>query len=182
MTACLLVIDIQDDYFPDGARPLHEPDAAADVAASVLASFRGRGETIVHVQHVWDEEDATFMRPGTPGVEINHKVVPLAGEPVVQKAWPNAFRDTGLDAVLRVYAPDELVVMGMMTSMCVDATVRAASDLGYAVTVIADACASPDLEFAGRVVDAPDVQAAFFAALADGYATVTTSAEWLGAA
>jgi nicotinamidase-related amidase len=175
---CLLIIDIQNDYFPGGAYPLVEPEAAARAAAQVLARFRDRGEPVQHVRHVWDEPDATFMRPGTPGVEIHPTVAPIDGEPVLDKQFPNAFRDTGLDQRLGGQGVDELVIVGMMTSMCVDATARAAADLGYAVTVVADACAAPDLEFGGRSVAAADVAAAFLAALADSYAEVTTAAEF----
>lgn len=112
------------------------------------------------------------MRPGTPGVEIHPAVTPAAGEPLISKAYPNAFRETSLDETLTSLGIDAVVVAGMMTSMCVDASVRAAFDLGYDVTVVADACAAPDLEFDGRAVAGPDVQTAFLAALADGYATV----------
>jgi nicotinamidase-related amidase len=79
---------------------------------------------------------------------------------------------TDLEQRLRSSAIDHLVVAGMMTSMCVDATVRAAVDLGFAVTVIGDACAAPDLEHAGVHVPGEQVHTAFIAALADGYADV----------
>ncbi|QKE82745.1 cysteine hydrolase family protein [Arthrobacter sp. NEB 688] len=177
MTTALLLIDIQDDYFPGGAFPLVGPDKAAEHAADVLGRFRAAGHPVVHVQHVWDDPEADFFRPGTPGVEIHHRVAPQDGEPVVQKAFPNAFRDTDLRAMLDGLGVDSLVVAGMMTSLCVDATVRAAADLGLTVTVVADACAAPDLEFGGRTVVAADVHAAFLAALADSYATVTTAGD-----
>jgi nicotinamidase-related amidase len=183
MTRCLLIIDIQNDYFPGGAYPLHEPDAAASAAATMLRRFRADGQPVIHVQHIWDADDATFMRPGTPGVEIHPSVAPIDGEPVVSKAHPNAFRETSLARLLGELLGDkrvdELVVAGMMTSMCVDATVRAAADLEFSVTVVADACAAPDLEYAGRTVAAADVHAAFLAALADSYATVTTASQLL---
>jgi nicotinamidase-related amidase len=67
--------------------------------------------------------------------------------------------------------------MGMMSSMCVDATARAASDLGFDVTVVHDACAAPDLEFGGVEVAGASVHAAFMAALADGYAKVVSADE-----
>lgn len=129
-----------------------------------------------HVQHVWDEADAPFMRPGTPGIEINAAVAPAAGEIVIQKAFPNAFRETSLLRDLHAVDPGELVVVGMMTSMCVDATVRAAADLGFQTVVAHDACATCDLAFEGRVVPAADVHAAFLAALGDGYARVAPAA------
>ena len=69
----------------------------------------------------------------------------------------------------------ELVVMGMMTSMCVDSTVRAASERGFEVLVVHDACAAPDLTFGDVKVGGAEVHAAFMAAIADGFAEVRTS-------
>ena len=89
----------------------------------------------------------------------------------------NLTLDTTLNAVLHDAGVDELVVCGMMTSMCVDATVRAAADLGYTCTVAHDACATLDLEFGGRTIPAVDVHGAFLAALADGYAAVTSTGD-----
>ena len=163
MTRALIVVDIQNDYFPGGAYPLAGPEEAAAQARLLLDAFRDSGETIVHMQHVWDAPDAAFMRPGTEGIEIHELVAPADGEMVLQKTHPNSFLDTGLESFLRNRRRhvDTLVVCGMMTSMCVDATVRAAADLG----------------FGGREVAAADVHAAFLAALAGGYARVASAAE-----
>ena len=177
MTRALIVVDIQNDYFPGGAHPLEGPEAAAGQARHLLDAFRGSGEPVVHLQHVWDAPDAAFMRPGTTGVEIHPLVAPVGGEPVLQKAHPNGFLDTSLEDTLRGLEVDSVVVCGMMTSMCVDATVRAAVDLGFDTSVAHDACATCDLEFAGRTVPAADVHAAFLAALADGYARVAPTDE-----
>ena len=172
MTRLLLLIDIQRDYFPGGRHPLVEPDAAADAAARLLAAFRTAHEPVVHVQHVWDAPDAAFFAPGTPGVEIDPRVAPDGDERVIAKARPNAFRGTSLGSLLRAVDPAEVVVAGMMSSMCIDATVRAASDLGMRVAVAHDACAAPDLEFGGLAVPGAHVHAAFMAALGS-YARVT---------
>jgi nicotinamidase-related amidase len=172
MARALLLIDIQRDYFPGGAYPLVGSDAAAEAAATVLARFRRDDTPVLHVQHLWDAPDAAYMRPGTTGVAHDSRVAPNDGEPVVVKEEPNAFLGTDLEERLRTLAIDELVVAGMMTSMCVDATVRAAADLGFAVTVVGDGCAAPDLAHDGVAVPGAQVHAAFLAALADGYATV----------
>jgi nicotinamidase-related amidase len=179
MARALLIIDIQRDYFPGGAYPLVEPDRAAQNARRLLDAFRAAGEPILHLQHVWDAPDATFMRPGTDGVEIHPHVEPAEGEPVLEKAAPNGFIGTSLERDLRTAGVDELVVAGMMSSMCVDATVRAGADLGFAMTVVHDACAAPDLTFGDRTVDGATVHAAFMAALADGYGTVISAGEAL---
>ena len=172
MSRALLLIDIQRDYFPDGRHPLVGSDLAAEAASSVLAGFRARSEPVVHVQHSWDEPDAAYLKPGTPGFAHDDRVTPADDEPVVVKQAPNAFVGTDLEQRLRREGIEQLVVAGMMTSMCVDATVRAAVDLGFEVTVVGDACAAPDLEHGGVQVPGEQVHAAFLAALADGYAEV----------
>ena len=179
MARALLIIDIQRDYFPGGAYPLVEPERAAGNARRLLDAFREGGEKILHLQHVWDAPDATFMRPGTDGVEIHPDVAPAEGEPVLEKTEPNGFLGTSLEDDLRTAGVDELVVAGMMSSMCVDATVRAGADLGFSMTVVHDACAAPDLTFGDRTVDGAAVHAAFMAALADGYGTVISAGEAL---
>ena len=172
-----MIIDIQNDYFSGGRSELVGADAAAARAAEVLAGFRERGERVVHLQHVWDAPDAEFFAPGTSGVEINPVVAPAGDEAVVQKAFPNGFQHTDLEQRLRGADADQLVLCGMMTSMCVDATVRAAVDLGFECTVVYDACATKDLRFDGRAVAATDVHAAFLAALGDGYAALTSASD-----
>ena len=180
MGRALVLVDIQRDYFPGGAHPLVAPEAAAGAARRVLDAFRASGEPVVHIRHVWDDEEATFMRPETEGVEIHPDVAPAERELVITKEFPNSFRETALEDELRARGVDSLVLCGMMTSMCVDATVRAAVDLGFDTTVVHDACATCDLQFDGRSVPAAAVQSAFLAALGDGYAAVVSSDEITG--
>ena len=174
--SALLLIDIQNDYFPGGTMALAEPEAAGRTAAVLLARFRAAGRPVVHIRHEAAHPGATFFLPGTPGADIHACVAPLPGETVILKHWPNSFRDTGLGEALAACGVKRLAVAGMMTHMCVDATVRAAFDLGYAVTVAADACATRDLVYAGRAVAPADVQAAFLAALGAVYAEVVATA------
>lgn len=172
MPDTLILIDIQRDYFPGGRFPLVGPEAAAERAAALLGAFRDRGLPVIHVRHESLEADAGFLAAGTEGAQLHPAVAPADDEIVVVKHHPNAFLETDLEGHLA--AGSSLVVAGMMTSMCVDATVRAASDLGYSVTVAGDACAAPDLEYAGTRVAGPDVHAAFLAALGSAYAEVRT--------
>jgi nicotinamidase-related amidase len=176
----LVIVDFQKDYFPGGAHPLVAPEAAARAARRVLDAFRASGDSVVHVRHIWDEKAATFMRPDTEGVEIHPELAPAEGELMITKEYPNSFRETPLEDELRARGVGSLVVCGMMTSMCVDATVRAAVDLGFDTTVVHDACATCDLQFDGRRVPALEVHSAFLAALGDGYAAVVSSDEIAG--
>ena len=134
----------------------------------------------MHLQHVWDAPDAAFMRPGTDGVEIHPLLEPAEANPCSRRRRPTGSSARPWSSDLRTAGVDELVVAGMMSSMCVDATVRAGADLGFAMTVVHDACAAPDLTFGDRTVDGATVHAAFMAALADGYGTVISASEVLG--
>jgi len=70
---------------------------------------------------------------------------------------------------------EELVICGMMTHMCVDATVRAAKDFGFNCKLVADACATKDLEILGMKIKAEQVQLSFLAALNYFYAEVVNA-------
>ena len=168
----LVVIDIQNDYFPGGAMELEGADAAAAKAATALAHFRSHALPVIHVRHLSVRPGATFFIPGSAGAEIREAVRPREGETLIEKNFPNAFRSTSLKDVLEKRQIRNLVVAGMMTHMCVDATVRQAADLGYQVTLLADACATRAQSFAGETVPARQVHAAFLAALNGFYAKV----------
>src|SRR3954452_12663636 len=145
MSRALVIVDIQKDYFRGGRMELVGADAAADHARDLLSAFRRSGEPVFHVQHVFESRDAPFFTPGSEGSEIHPAVAPEAGETVIVKHRPNAFHATTLADQLRRANIDDVVVCGMMTSMCVDASVRAGADLGFRISVAADACAAPDL-------------------------------------
>lgn len=175
----LVLIDVQNDYFPGGKWPLSGMESAADNAARVLAAARAAGDVVVHVRHEFLGADAPFFAAGSDGAKIHPKVRGAAGEPVVLKHHVNSFRETDLKAILDSQGVDEVVLCGAMSHMCVDAGVRAASDLGYRCIVVHDACATRDQEFAGRVVPAAEVHAAFMAALQFGYAKLVSADEYL---
>ncbi len=172
MTTALLLIDLQIDYFEGGAMALVGADHAVANAALLLARFRERALPVFHVQHLATRPGATFFLPGTPGAEIHEAVKPRDGEVLTVKHYPNSFRDTPLLAALRAAEVSKLVVAGMMTHMCVDTTVRAAADLGFACTLAGDACATRDLVFDGERVDSHQVQLAYLAALNGSFAAV----------
>ena len=172
MTKALLIIDIQNDYFAGGAMQLVGSDSATHNAARILASFREQGLPVIHVQHLALSPTATFFLPGTDGAKIHESVAPIDGETVITKSFPNAFRGTNLKDVLDGLNLEQLVVVGMMTHMCIDTSVRAANDFGFKVTLVGDACATLDLEYDGRTVAAADVQASYLAAIDGSFATV----------
>ncbi|MDX9979251.1 MAG: cysteine hydrolase family protein [Lentisphaeria bacterium] len=177
MSIALVVVDLQRDYFPGGSMELVGIGKAAGNARRLLSAFRDKGLAVVHVQHIAARPNATFFLPGTKGAEIHDLVAPVQGEAVVTKYYPNSFRDTNLLDVLKANGTDSLVICGAMSHMCIDATTRAAFDLGFRCIVAEDACATRDLVFGDRTVKAADVHASFMAALSMPYARVIAAKE-----
>lgn len=177
----LIVVDIQNDYFPQGKWPLVGADAAADNAARLIKAFRDAGDPVVHIRHEFTSEEAPFFTPNSEGAKLHPKVLNRADEPVVLKHFVNSFRETGLKSILDEQDIKELVVVGSMSHMCIDGITRAAADFGYKVTVIHDACATRDLEFNGVTVPAAQVHAAFMSALAFAYASVVSTDQFIAA-
>lgn len=173
----IIVIDLQNEYWPTGNLPLEGIDAAAANAARVIAHGRDAGDLIVNVRH--EMPGAPVFVPGSEGVEINEAVTPGAGEPIVTKNFPNAFRDTGLKALLDERGIEDVVVVGAMSHMCVDATVRAANDFGYKTVTIHDACATRDVEFGGVTVPAANVHATIMAAFAFAYGDLVSTDDFV---
>jgi nicotinamidase-related amidase len=166
-TTVLLIIDIQDFYFPGGRSALVEPEKAAVHAAKLLEYFRKEHLPVIHVRHNSDE-----------GGKINDIVKPLPSEKVFSKDEVNCFTVPGLNDYLKLLKTDTLVICGMQTHMCVEAAVRAATDLGYKCILIHDACATKDLKFGDRVIKAADVHYSTLATL-KSYAKVMSVAEYL---
>ncbi len=174
MTQALLLVDIQNDYFPGGSMELVGSTEAGARAAALLQAFRQAGRPSIHIQHLALRAGATFFLPGTKGAELYTGVTPQPGEPVFQKHFPNSFRATPLLEQLRGLGVTQLVIAGMMTHMCIDTTVRAAFDLGFQCQVAWDACATRDLAWHGEIIPAAQAQAAFLAALDGTFAKVLT--------
>lgn len=165
MKTALLLIDIQNDYFPGGKNPLVNPQQAAEKAYGLLQCFRENDEKHVHIQHISLEPDAAFFVKGDSGSDIHDSVAHFEGEPIVYKHEVNSFLNTNLLDVLKEWSTERVVITGMMSHMCVDGTARAAGDLGFKVIVAEDACATKDLKFGDTIVPAEHVHKAFMASL-----------------
>jgi nicotinamidase-related amidase len=177
MADALVVIDIQNEYFPGGALTLPRAEDAAERAAQAIQAARAAGLPVVHIRHEEPDSEEWFV-PGSHGAQTNPAVAPADGEPVVVKHYPNSFLQTDLAERLAEYGAKRVAFCGMMTSMCVDATVRAAADLGIDPVLVDDACAAPDLEHRGTPVPSEAVHAAFCAALGDEIATVLDTSDF----
>jgi nicotinamidase-related amidase len=177
MKTALLIVDIQNDYFPKGKMELEGSIEASLRAKEILDIFRTEKLPVIFIQHISAQKGATFFLPDTEGAIIHENVQPLPGETVIRKHYPNSFRETGLLDHLKKEQVGRLLVCGMMTSMCIDATVRAAFDYGFQCVVLHDACATRSLKFKDSNIPAIHVHGAFLAALGSVYARVMSTSE-----
>ena len=180
MKPALLLVDIQQDYFPNGRMEVVGAIEASQVAKRLLDHFRQRGLPVVHVQHIAARPGATFLLPNTEGISFHENVTPLPGEAVIKKHFPTSFRDTDLEKYLLSKGIKDLVICGMMSHMCIDTTVRAAFDKGYACMVAHDACAARNLTFHGSDIPASRVHGAYMAALGAVFAKVLSAEDIIG--
>ena len=176
--AALLIVDLQKAFDDPRYARRNNPDAEANIGR-LLAGWRATGRPVIHVQHLSREPDSPY-RPGQPGCDFKDEVRPQAGELVVQKSTNNAFIETGLGSYLNDKGIHTLVVVGVATNNCVEATVRMAGNLGYRTYLAADATATSDrTDLAGRVWRAEEIQALTLANLHREYATVASTEEIL---
>ena len=172
----LILIDIQNIYFTEGNYLLSEPVEAAKKAKSILEIFRKEKMPVVHVKHLFKtdayKEDSVFLN------DIHELVYPLEDEKVIEKKYPNAFLNTDLQDYLVDLEVEKLVIVGMMSHMCVDTTVRACQNYGYDVTVIGDACTTKDLQWNGNKISAELVHNAYMAGLNGMFANVILADEF----
>lgn len=179
MNTALLLIDIQNDYFPNGRMLLDKSIEACQKAVEALHLYRAKQMPVIHIQHVSTRPDAVHFLPCTKGVEFHPDVLPTKNETIIKKHYPNSFKDTTLLTHLTKNQIHHLVIAGMMTHLCIDATVRAAYDLGFSCTVLHDACATKSLEFNNMIIPAQNVHNAFLAALQPLYARIMSTRDYL---
>lgn len=173
----ILVVDLQNEYWPTGNLPLQGIEAAAANAAKVIEHARAKGDLVINIRH--EAPGAPIFVPGSEGAEINTAVAPKGDEAIITKNFPNSFRDTGLKDILDDKGVNDVVVIGAMSHFCIDATTRAANDFGYTTTTIHDACATRDVEFGTETTPAASVHATIMGALAFGYGDVISTEEFL---
>ncbi len=164
LPTALLIVDEQDFYFPGGSIPLINAEAASEKTAAILKMFRAQNLPVIHIQHAG-------------GVPIHKNVAPIAGEKVITKKEANGFNGTDLLNYLVTRKIKRLVICGMQTQMCVEATTRAAYDLGFKCIVVEDACATRNLKYGRRTIFAIDVQACAYSIMNKYYASVLPADE-----
>jgi nicotinamidase-related amidase len=182
MKEALLVIDIQNDYFENGAMELQNANDALNNIKKVIEEFRKQKKDIVYIQHISLDPKIGVFLPNTHGAEIHDSIKPLSDEKIVVKHFPNSFRGTDLQKHLQEKHIEKLIITGMMTQNCVDSTTRCAKDLGYECVVLSDTCATTNLPLNGEIISAENINKSFLVAFTLYYAEVKSTKEYLQSA
>ena len=137
----LLILDAQVNMFAPETQ-VFGGDVLLQRLSILLARARARQVPVIYIQNNGGEGDPD--EPGTPGWQIHPALAPQSGEIVLQKGTPDAFYATPLQATLAANHVRRLVIAGMQTDYCIAATCRQAEEMGYDVTLVADAHSTYD--------------------------------------
>lgn len=143
----LIVIDLQNDYFPEGKFPLWNAEPTLANVEAAIGNARARQIPVVLVQHVADATRgiAPFFNEGTPGVAIHPRILAAAPDAaIVTKAFADSFHHTRLEETLSGLGVEELLICGMMTQNCVTHTAISKAAEKYSVKILSDCCTTVD--------------------------------------
>ena len=175
-TSTLIMVDFQNTY-TEGVMELDGWEPALDAAASLLATARDTGTTVIHIVH--DGGDGSPYDTHAEIGQIHPKVAPVDGEAVVVKTAPNAYVGTNLDELVDAAGHDDVILCGFMTNMCVAFTAEGTFLHGKKPTVVADACATRPLQTSIATVSAEQLHHSALATIADLYGVVVPDANSL---
>jgi nicotinamidase-related amidase len=177
-SSALIVIDVQkgfDNLEAAGARR-NNPNAVKQISR-LLAEFRSKRATVIHIRHAGVAPTSYFLPKGI-GYLVLDEARELPGEPVIVKSVNSAFIGTDLDARLRAMKIQTLVIVGATANHCVETTTRMAGNLGFDARLVRDAIwafelTGPD----GEHHTAEDVYAMTLANLSGEFAEIVTTAD-----
>jgi len=148
MKKALLLIDLQNDYFPGGKFPLWNTDVTLSNIEQAINAAKAKNVPIIHIQHIANPDMgiAPFFNKGSEGAKIHSRILEAAPDaPIVIKEFADSFEKTNLEEVLKGLGVDELLVCGMMTQNCVTHTAISKSAEKYKVSILPDCCTTVDV-------------------------------------
>jgi nicotinamidase-related amidase len=139
----LIVIDLQNDYFPEGKFPLWNTDITLENTLTAIAKALSKNIPVILIQHIADAGKgiAPFFNAGTSGIDIHPDILAAAPDAiVVTKSFADSFHKTTLEENLSKLGTEELLICGMMTQNCVTHTAISKSAEKYSVKILSDCC------------------------------------------
>lgn len=129
--ALLLVVDVQKSLLDNGP---DQKDPFLKTVCGLLKAFRKNGALTAFVRHD-DGPNSKGLAFGSPGWEIAGELAPLPEERIFDKQFNSAFQKTDLEEYLREQSVDTLVIVGMQTEYCIDATIKSAFERDFHILV-----------------------------------------------
>lgn len=173
-STALIVIDVQRGFEDPHWGNRNNPDAEKNIAR-LIAHFRIKGQSILHVRHRSTSPTGSF-RDGYVGQEVKPEAAELLDEPVYFKTVHSAFVGTKLEGDLRARGITSVVIAGITTNHCVSTTARMASDFGFKTVLVSDATAAFDqTTIDGTVRPAADVHMGALSDLSEEFATIAAT-------
>ncbi|NRA84998.1 MAG: cysteine hydrolase [Gammaproteobacteria bacterium] len=143
----LLVIDLQNDYFPNGKFPLWNTEQTLLNIKIAIAKANDKNIPVIYIQHVADPVKgiAPFFNEDSEGVKIHPSIMATAQNPeVVVKKFSDSFEKTNLEKILISHDINEILICGMMTQNCVTHTAISKAAEKYKVSIMTDCCTTVD--------------------------------------
>ncbi|WP_339434100.1 MULTISPECIES: cysteine hydrolase family protein [unclassified Pseudomonas] len=140
MTTALLIIDVQ-HALCSGQYQCYDVLRVIDTINDLSARARQSGVPVVFIQH---EENDSPLAHGADGWQLAEGLETSANDLRVRKTTPDSFYQTDLSKLLPIEDFESLVICGLQTDYCVNATVRQAHQLGYDVVLASDAHSTLD--------------------------------------
>ncbi|PSV44380.1 cysteine hydrolase family protein [Photobacterium indicum] len=143
----LLVIDLQNDYFPKGKFPLWNTELTLSNIKAAIEKANAQNIAVIHIKHEAAPEKgiAPFFNQGSEGVEIHPEIMAVApNSEVIVKTYADSFEQTNLEEALQKQGIEELLICGMMTQNCVTHTAISKAAEKYSVSVLMDCCTTVD--------------------------------------
>ena len=141
--SALMIIDAQQGFL-DGEAAIPNARVVVDCIAALLAAARSAGALIVHLQN--DGAPGTIDEPDTIGWFIHSRLTPEPDEMILRKTSDDGFEGTELETILAHKHITRIAVAGLLSEMCVSATVRSALKRGIEVVLVHDAHGTYNLD------------------------------------
>ena len=135
----LVIIDVQAGLF-DPRWTVAGADVLLANLNTLITGARVTNTQVIFVQH--SEDEGLVM--GSPEWQLHAQMTPLANDLIIQKLQCDSFHETDLKAKLDALNVGRLVIAGLQTDHCINATTRRAHELGYDVTLVSDAHSTCD--------------------------------------
>ena len=179
MKRALLVIDVQNEYFPGGQLPITSPHPHFANILRAMDSASASGTPVVVIQHTFARPDAPYFRRDTPGWALHPEVAARPRDLWIEKNLPGSFTGTDLEAWLRSRDIDKVAVAGYMTHMCCDTTARQAAHLGLSVEFLGDATGTLAVENSAGSASAEEMHRSILCAQQMMISEVLNTDPWL---